>query len=236
MDWKLELVAVPVSDVDRAKRFYTEQVGFNADHDHKISDELRFVQLTPPGSACSIALGHRRHRRPARLGHRPPDGRLRHRRRPRPPRRPAASRSPRSRTSPGAGSCSSRTPTATAGRCSRSWFPAVRLGAVELPVPDAGEERPPLVGGKQEHRARRGPWNLARRSGRRRGPPRHSRCSAVAALAPVRGREVHLHRPPEVGPCQRSYRGRPGRRPACIRTSRIGKDNNNRCGRAARSA
>ena len=57
MDWKLELVAVPVSDVDRAKRFYTDQVGFNADHDHKISDELRFVQLTPPGSACSIALG-----------------------------------------------------------------------------------------------------------------------------------------------------------------------------------
>ena len=57
MDWKLELVAVPVSDVDRAKRFYTEQAGFNADHDHKISDELRFVQLTPPGSACSIALG-----------------------------------------------------------------------------------------------------------------------------------------------------------------------------------
>jgi predicted enzyme related to lactoylglutathione lyase len=57
MDWKLELVAVPVSDVDRAKRFYTEQVGFNADHDHRVSDELRFVQLTPPGSACSIALG-----------------------------------------------------------------------------------------------------------------------------------------------------------------------------------
>ena len=57
MDWKLELVAIPVTDVDRAKRFYTEQVGFNADHDHKISDDLRFVQLTPPGSACSIALG-----------------------------------------------------------------------------------------------------------------------------------------------------------------------------------
>jgi predicted enzyme related to lactoylglutathione lyase len=57
MDFKLELVAVPVSDVDRAKRFYTEQAGFNADHDHKISDKLRFVQLTPPGSACSIALG-----------------------------------------------------------------------------------------------------------------------------------------------------------------------------------
>jgi catechol 2,3-dioxygenase-like lactoylglutathione lyase family enzyme len=57
MDWKLELVAVPVSDVDRAKRFYTEQVGFNADHDHQVGDNLRFVQLTPPGSACSIALG-----------------------------------------------------------------------------------------------------------------------------------------------------------------------------------
>ncbi|HKA69021.1 MAG TPA: VOC family protein [Actinomycetes bacterium] len=56
MDWKLELVAVPVSDVDRAKAFY-EQIGFNADHDHLISDEIRFVQLTPPGSACSIAIG-----------------------------------------------------------------------------------------------------------------------------------------------------------------------------------
>ena len=57
MDWKLELVAIPVSDVDRAKSFYTEKVGFNADHDHRVSDEIRFVQLTPPGSACSIALG-----------------------------------------------------------------------------------------------------------------------------------------------------------------------------------
>jgi predicted enzyme related to lactoylglutathione lyase len=57
MDWKLELVAVPVSDVDRAKAFYTDKVGFNADHDHTVSDEIRFVQLTPPGSACSIALG-----------------------------------------------------------------------------------------------------------------------------------------------------------------------------------
>ncbi|GAA1716108.1 VOC family protein [Fodinicola feengrottensis] len=56
MDYKLELVAIPVTDVDRAKAFY-EQVGFHADHDHKISDDLRFVQLTPPGSACSIALG-----------------------------------------------------------------------------------------------------------------------------------------------------------------------------------
>ena len=57
MDWKLELVAVPVSDVDRAKAFYVEKAGFNADHDHRVSDEIRFVQLTPPGSACSIALG-----------------------------------------------------------------------------------------------------------------------------------------------------------------------------------
>jgi catechol 2,3-dioxygenase-like lactoylglutathione lyase family enzyme len=57
MDWKLELVAVPVSDVDRAKAFYTEQAGFNLDHDHRVTDELRFVQLTPPGSAASIAIG-----------------------------------------------------------------------------------------------------------------------------------------------------------------------------------
>jgi len=57
MDWKLELVSVPVSDVDRAKSFYVDQAGFHADHDHKVSDEIRFVQLTPPGSACSIALG-----------------------------------------------------------------------------------------------------------------------------------------------------------------------------------
>jgi predicted enzyme related to lactoylglutathione lyase len=57
VDWRLELVQVPVSDVDRAKRFYTEQVGFNADHDHQVSDEIRFVQLTPAGSACSIAIG-----------------------------------------------------------------------------------------------------------------------------------------------------------------------------------
>src|ERR671914_493540 len=57
MDWKLELVAIPVSDVDRAKAFYAEQLGFHADHDHTVSDELRFVQLTPPGSACSIAFG-----------------------------------------------------------------------------------------------------------------------------------------------------------------------------------
>src|SRR5918999_542765 len=57
MDWKLELISVPVSDVDRAKAFYTDQAGFNADHDHRVSDELRLVQLTPPGSACSIVIG-----------------------------------------------------------------------------------------------------------------------------------------------------------------------------------
>jgi catechol 2,3-dioxygenase-like lactoylglutathione lyase family enzyme len=57
MDWKLELVAIPVSDVDRAKAFYTEKAGFNADHDYTVSEEIRFVQLTPPGSACSIAIG-----------------------------------------------------------------------------------------------------------------------------------------------------------------------------------
>jgi catechol 2,3-dioxygenase-like lactoylglutathione lyase family enzyme len=57
MDFRLELIAVPVSDVDRAKAFYVDQAGFNADHDHRVSDEIRFVQLTPPGSACSIALG-----------------------------------------------------------------------------------------------------------------------------------------------------------------------------------
>src|SRR3954463_8773161 len=57
MEMKLELIQVPVSDVDRAKAFYTEKLGFNVDHDHQVTEELRFVQLTPPGSACSIALG-----------------------------------------------------------------------------------------------------------------------------------------------------------------------------------
>jgi predicted enzyme related to lactoylglutathione lyase len=57
MDWKLELVSIPVSDVDRAIAFYTEQVGFDLDHDHRISDELRFVQITPAGSGCSISFG-----------------------------------------------------------------------------------------------------------------------------------------------------------------------------------
>src|ERR1700730_6386209 len=57
MDWKLELVAVPVSDVDRAKAFYADKVGFHADHDQQVNENLRFVQLTPPGSACSICIG-----------------------------------------------------------------------------------------------------------------------------------------------------------------------------------
>src|SRR5215471_5901964 len=56
IEWRLELMQVPVSDVDRAKAFYADQVGFVAEHDHRVSDELRFVQLTPPGSACSISL------------------------------------------------------------------------------------------------------------------------------------------------------------------------------------
>lgn len=59
MDWKLELVVVPVTDVERAKHFYSEQVGFLVDHDTRISDDMRIVQLTPPGSACSIAIGIR---------------------------------------------------------------------------------------------------------------------------------------------------------------------------------
>jgi catechol 2,3-dioxygenase-like lactoylglutathione lyase family enzyme len=57
MDWKIELVAIPVTDVDRAKAFYVDQVGFHADHDHRVNEALRFVQLTPPGSACSVVLG-----------------------------------------------------------------------------------------------------------------------------------------------------------------------------------
>ncbi|GAA1767099.1 glyoxalase superfamily protein [Agromyces humatus] len=57
MDWKIELIFVPVTDVDRAKAFYVEKLGFNADHDQRVNENLRFVQLTPPGSACSIAFG-----------------------------------------------------------------------------------------------------------------------------------------------------------------------------------
>lgn len=62
MEWKLELVQVPVADIDRAKSFYTEKLGFRADNDATVSDEVRFVQLTPPGSACSIALTSGVHR------------------------------------------------------------------------------------------------------------------------------------------------------------------------------
>ena len=57
MDWKIELVAIPVTDVDRAREFYVDRVGFHADHDYQVTDTLRFVQLTPPGSACSIVMG-----------------------------------------------------------------------------------------------------------------------------------------------------------------------------------
>jgi catechol 2,3-dioxygenase-like lactoylglutathione lyase family enzyme len=57
MDWKIELIGIPVSDPDRAKDFYVQKAGFNADHDHVVSDDLRFIQLTPPGSACSITIG-----------------------------------------------------------------------------------------------------------------------------------------------------------------------------------
>ena len=57
MDWKIELIFVPVTDVDRAKAFYADQVGFHADHDQRVNEQVRFVQLTPPGSACSIAFG-----------------------------------------------------------------------------------------------------------------------------------------------------------------------------------
>ncbi len=64
IEWRLELVQVPVSDVDRDKAFYVDQVGFIAEHDHQVSEELRFVQLTPPGSACSIALTTGAHQMP----------------------------------------------------------------------------------------------------------------------------------------------------------------------------
>ena len=57
MDWKLELVIVPVTDVDRAKKFYTDQLGFHEDVDHSVGESFRVVQLTPPGSACSITIG-----------------------------------------------------------------------------------------------------------------------------------------------------------------------------------
>jgi predicted enzyme related to lactoylglutathione lyase len=57
VDWKIELLSVPVQDVDRAIAFYVDHVGFTLDHDHRVSEEIRFVQITPPGSACSILVG-----------------------------------------------------------------------------------------------------------------------------------------------------------------------------------
>lgn len=57
MDYKLELLCIPVNDVDAAKEFYVDKVGFVADHDHRVNETLRFVQLTPPGSGCSICIG-----------------------------------------------------------------------------------------------------------------------------------------------------------------------------------
>ena len=78
MDWKLELVAIPVSDVDRAKEFYVDKAGFVADVDIEVGDGMRFVQLTPPGSACSIAIGRGVTDALARLRARDADGRLGH--------------------------------------------------------------------------------------------------------------------------------------------------------------
>lgn len=57
MNWKIEVVPIPVTDVDRAKAFYVDQVGFTADHDQQVDEKVRYVQLTPPGSACSIVIG-----------------------------------------------------------------------------------------------------------------------------------------------------------------------------------
>ena len=80
-DDELELIQVPVSDVDRAKAFYVDQVGFNDDHDHRVSDEIRFVQLTPPGSACSISLTTGAHEMKPGSRRGPPAGRRRRGRR-----------------------------------------------------------------------------------------------------------------------------------------------------------
>ena len=87
MDYKLEVVVVPVSDVDRAKRFYAEQVGFVVDVDHQPNEHFRVVQLTPPGSGCSITIGKGIDRLGARVAQRPPAVRRRHRGR---ARRPAS--------------------------------------------------------------------------------------------------------------------------------------------------
>ncbi len=160
MDWKIELVAVPVSDVDRAKTFYSEQVGFVADHDYTVSDEVRFVQLTPPGSACSIAIGKgMADAAPGSLrgmqmvvsdvGQAGRNWSA------------VAWQPARCRSSRGAGSCSSRTRTATSGHCRRSCraddqaraFSSI-VSSVARPVslrttitttPTASQTRPPIL-------------------------------------------------------------------------------------------
>ena len=118
MDWKLELVAIPVSDVDRAKAFYAEQAGFVADHDHRVSDEIRFVQLTPPGLGLLDRDRQGSHGRATRLGAGDADGGRRTSTPPTTSSPDAVSRSATSRSSRGARSSSSATRTATAGRCS----------------------------------------------------------------------------------------------------------------------
>ena len=117
MDWSLELVTVPVSDVDRAKAFYVDGMGFNVDQDARVNDELRFVQLTPPGSPCSIAIGEGiSSKEPGSI-----EGLQIVVHDIEAAREQLVSRGlevTEIQEYPGAGSCSSRTPTATAGRSS----------------------------------------------------------------------------------------------------------------------
>jgi hypothetical protein len=144
VEMKLELVQVPVSDVDRAKEFYVEKAGFHLDHDHKAGDDLRFVQLTPPGSAASIAIGSGLSKmKPGSVEGLQvvvsPTSRLLGRRSQR-----AAWRSRRSRTFPGVASYSSATQTATAGLFSRSFAPGSSVGvnhASSLASPAARKSR-----------------------------------------------------------------------------------------------
>ncbi len=127
MNWTLEVVIVPVSDVDRAKTFYTEKAGFDVDHDRSFSEDMRIVQLTPPGSACSIAIGSGLSEgepgswqglqlvvSDIEAAHAELVGR--------------GPRSARCRGSSGVRLSSSRTRTATGGRCSRCPFPVSRNG------------------------------------------------------------------------------------------------------------
>lgn len=119
MEMKLELVSVPVSDVDRAKAFYTDQVGFNADHDHRVSEDVRFVQLTPPGSACSIVIGQGS-RKANRAAPRVFSSWSRVRTARAPSCWSTASKSARYRSLPGVDSCSSATRMGTSGPCRSS--------------------------------------------------------------------------------------------------------------------